>query len=62
MVARGLGRQKSPSEAWRERKSMAHLRSCCCALSKLPPNCGEGEGPWRICAVVVLSWIGGSQR
>ena len=62
MVARGLGRQKSPFEAWRERKSMAHLRSCCCALSKLPPNCGEGEGPWRICAVVVLSWIGGSGR
>ena len=40
-MERGLGRRKSPSEAWRERKSMAHLRSCCCALSKLPPKRGK---------------------
>ena len=67
-----VGHRNAPSEAWREdlvvdrvlpkrgeRYFLAHLRSCCCALSKLPPKRGEGEGPWRIgrnccCALSML--------
>ena len=54
-MERGLGRRKSPSETWRKRKVMAHLRSCCCVVEKLPPKRGEREKSWRICAVVVVS-------
>jgi hypothetical protein len=33
-VERGFVRRQAPSETWRERKIVAHVRSCCCVIRK----------------------------